>query len=590
MPSAAESSSQGTSSVPSQIHLALGPPNALVAAWAGGRASTLTYWPAQEPHQKRTATGKHTAHSLLMYLATYLIDPPVGMPAASLDELQRLIDVARQWARDPTTGSRPAELTPPALQLRLDALADYRLPSMYYNSPALHAVTIPNLAHGTTYEYRVDGDNRTFAFTTPPPRGGGYPFTMGLAADLGQTAVSAANIHFLRAVLAAHTGSVCLIAGDLAYADGYYPLWDSFGRMLEPLAARVPLLTTGGNHEVDYGEAWVSYTTRYPMPFEASGSSSPLWWSRDVGPVHIVSLCSYADASAVSLQYEWLLRDFAGLDREATPWLVVMLHVPWYSSAKVHTAEGELMRRGMEPLFYAVGVDLVVTGHVHAYERTVPVFEAEPNDCGPVHVTLGDGGNREGTVSGYREPPPWSAFREPSFGAGWLTIKNSTHARFHWRRTGCESANGADHIDLNASCYVRLANGAPSPTPSSPDSYSALSSDGSWLVRSPPQLRRADRRVGCKVPMAGWPSVAPRVQEEVLLAIEPGRLPDAFTSPASGLTLAAGIAQPGMFILALAALAFLVMSVLGKWRRRAATVPAEMSFVSEYSELRSCLG
>ena len=29
-----------------------------------------------------------------------------------------------------------------------------------------------------------------------------------------------------------------LLGGDLAYADGWGPRWDSFGRMLEPLAAR----------------------------------------------------------------------------------------------------------------------------------------------------------------------------------------------------------------------------------------------------------------------------------------------------------------------------------------------------------------
>lgn len=34
-------------------------------------------------------------------------------------------------------------------------------------------------------------------------------------------------------------------------------------------------------------------------------------------------------------------------------------------------------------------------GHVHAYERTVRVFDNKPDACGPVHIVIGDGGNRE---------------------------------------------------------------------------------------------------------------------------------------------------------------------------------------------------
>lgn len=34
-------------------------------------------------------------------------------------------------------------------------------------------------------------------------------------------------------------------------------------------------------------------------------------------------------------------------------------------------------------------------GHVHAYERSVRVFNNRPHECGPVHIVIGDGGNRE---------------------------------------------------------------------------------------------------------------------------------------------------------------------------------------------------
>ena len=50
-----------------------------------------------------------------------------------------------------------------------------------------------------------------------------------------------------------------------------------------------------------------------------------------------------------------------------------------------------------EPLFNQYGVDLVIHGHVHSYERTNPVFQykADATGCAPTYVTIGDGGNLE---------------------------------------------------------------------------------------------------------------------------------------------------------------------------------------------------
>ncbi len=74
-----------------------------------------------------------------------------------------------------------------------------------------------------------------------------YPMTIGLTGDLGQTEVSARSI----AALAALDPAAVLLVGDLSYADGWCPSWDSFGVMFEALASRIPVLTTGGNHEVE---------------------------------------------------------------------------------------------------------------------------------------------------------------------------------------------------------------------------------------------------------------------------------------------------------------------------------------------------
>ena len=297
-------------------------------------------------------------------------------------------------------------------------------------------------------------------------------------------------------------GPVVLVAGDLSYADGWGYRWDSYGRMMEALSAQFPVMTTGGNHEVGTAEAWVSYNARYPMPHTASRSPSNLWWSRDMGPVHLISLCSYAATKPGSLQHRWLLRDLASVDRSRTPWLIVMLHVPWYHSSKAHGDESAKMRNDMEDHLYAAGVDLVVAGHIHAYERTSPIYRGLVNPCGPVHLMLGDGGNREGAALPWSEPAPaWSAFREGSFGIGSLRIVNATHASLRWIRTSCEAASAFNRIDLDGATCQSQADGPwifGEDKPDRPNEESKQQSgskqrqDDVWIVRSADRSAKRD--------------------------------------------------------------------------------------------------
>lgn len=131
-------------------------------------------------------------------------------------------------------------------------------------------------------------------------------------------------------------------------------------------------------------------------------------------------LCSYAPFGPGSSQHGWLQHDLAGVNRTRTPWLLVVLHVPWYTSNAHHPqAEGDAMRTSLEPMLLKAGVDLVFNGHVHAYERSWPVAgnERVAPGRGISHVTIGDGGNREDFAYEWvAEQPAWSALREFAYG------------------------------------------------------------------------------------------------------------------------------------------------------------------------------
>lgn len=171
---------------------------------------------------------------------------------------------------------------------------------------------------------------------------------------------------------------VLILPGDLSYADMNQPKWDRFGLLVQPLASRRPWMVTQGNHDVErigvlHRTPFTSYNARWAMPYEECGSPSNLFYSFEAGGVHVIMLGSYADFGPGSDQFRWLRSDLGRVDRRRTPWLVAVVHAPWYSSNADHQEEYESvgMKRAMEEVLFGARVDVVFAGHVHAYERFV---------------------------------------------------------------------------------------------------------------------------------------------------------------------------------------------------------------------------
>ncbi|PHT30800.1 Carotenoid 9,10(9',10')-cleavage dioxygenase 1, partial [Capsicum baccatum] len=103
-------------------------------------------------------------------------------------------------------------------------------------------------------------------------------------------------------------------------------------------------------------------------------------------------------------QYKWLEKNLSKVDRIVTPWLVATWHPPWYSTYTAHYREAKCMKVAMEELLYEYGVDLVFNCH-GAYERTSKVYNYKLKSYSPVHITVGDGGNREKMAIEHADEP-----------------------------------------------------------------------------------------------------------------------------------------------------------------------------------------
>ncbi|ONK64684.1 uncharacterized protein A4U43_C07F28800 [Asparagus officinalis] len=340
----------------------------------------------------------------------------------------------------------------------------------YYNytSGFIHHCTLRRLKHNVKYYYEVGIDHspRRFWFITPPQVGPDVPYTFGLIGDLGQSYDSNSTLtHYENNPI---KGQTVLFVGDLSYADNYpnhdNERWDTWGRFVERSTAYQPWIWTAGNHELDFapeiGETkpFKPYRHRYHVPYKASGSTSPFWYSIRRASAHIIVLASYSAYGKYTPQYKWLEAELPKVNRTETPWLIVLLHSPWYNSYNYHYMEGESMRVMFESWFVKYKVDVVFAGHVHAYERSERISNIAynivngecmptPDQSAPVYITIGDGGNLEGLATNMTEPQPsYSAYREASFGHATFDIKNRTHAYYSWHRNQDGYAVEADSM------------------------------------------------------------------------------------------------------------------------------------------------
>ena len=205
-------------------------------------------------------------------------------------------------------------------------------------------------------------------------------------------------------------------------------------------------------------DAFLSFKTRFGgMPFDspANVATGALFYSYEVGGVHIIALSAYEDLSATGPQTAFLLNDLAAVNRTRTPWLVCVWHPPIYNSNTQHYEQHERFRLAYEQLFINARVNVILNGHVHGYERTRMVNNNTLVDPatgrGIYYFTLGNGGKEL-----YQEWYPfdqltanYSATRSSAFwGFGVLSAPNATHMTVE---AFCGAYDGYS-TDMGANC------------------------------------------------------------------------------------------------------------------------------------------
>jgi len=206
-----------------------------------------------------------------------------------------------------------------------------------------------------------------------------------------------------------------LLNGDLCYANmnptAQPAVWADFGNNVQRSAALRPWMPCPGNHEIEFhngAQGFNAYLTRFSLPHNGSAFAG-LWYQFRIGSALFISLSAddviYQDSGAfvagpaplhpapstgnvpiepgTSLyirgysggeQTRWLEKTLAAASsNDGIDWIIVQMHQDALSSSKSGNGSDKGIRESWLPLFDRYGVDLVLCGHDHDYERSWPV-------------------------------------------------------------------------------------------------------------------------------------------------------------------------------------------------------------------------
>ncbi len=285
-----------------------------------------------------------------------------------------------------------------------------------------HSVSLTALSTGQKYYYSV-GDSAapiagdaSYYFHTAP--------VQGVAADtrfwvLGDSGTADNNARAVRDAYSSWASSdpadFWLMLGDNAYNNGTDAEYQAGVFNIYPeMLRQMPLWATLGNHDgasADSGTQTGAYYDIFDLPKNAQAgglaSGTEAYYSFDYANIHFICLDSYDTSRAANgVMMNWLESDLA---MNTQPWVIAFWHHPPYTKGS-HNSDNESelteMRLNALPILESWGVDLVMTGHSHTYERSY-LIDGHYGTSGTWNTAehaVDSGNGRPGSNGAYEKP------------------------------------------------------------------------------------------------------------------------------------------------------------------------------------------
>lgn len=285
-----------------------------------------------------------------------------------------------------------------------------------------YEVKLGGLDADSTYFYGIyDGDellagkDRAHRFTTSPTVGVARDTRIWVVGDSGTGGKAQRQVRDAMVSFTEETKrplDMYIHVGDMAYTDGAnYEFQRAFFNIYTEQLRQVVVWPSMGNHEGNTSRGMTGkgpYYDAYVLPTQAEAggvaSGTEAYYSFDVGRIHFVCLDSHdLNRKSSGPMARWLRED---LNQTKADWLIAFWHHPPYTKGSHDSdEEGQLieMREEIMPIMEEGGVDIVLTGHSHIYERSMLMDGAYVTPTVAEGVILDDGDGDPDGDGAYRK-------------------------------------------------------------------------------------------------------------------------------------------------------------------------------------------
>ncbi|WP_448701350.1 purple acid phosphatase family protein [Mucilaginibacter sp. AW1-3] len=263
-----------------------------------------------------------------------------------------------------------------------------------------HIIKLTGLQPLTKYYYAIAGSNGMVqqgpdnTFSTLPVTGDDtHTYRIAAFGDCGNNSINQRNVRdAMLKNLGVNELNSWILLGDDAYSYGKDAEYQTnfFNVYKDDLLKKYPLFPSPGNHDYHDEPAesatvqqngTVAYYQSFSVPAEGEAGGVPshtqAYYAYDLGNIHFISLDSHGEEDGKRLsdttgkQVKWLKKDLEANKNKT--WVVVYWHHPPYTMGS-HNSDNQTelvnIRTNLLPILERYGVDLVLCGHSHDYERS----------------------------------------------------------------------------------------------------------------------------------------------------------------------------------------------------------------------------
>lgn len=192
--------------------------------------------------------------------------------------------------------------------------------------------------------------------------------------------------------------------GDLVDNGEDHTQWDAWLSAATPMIECIPFAPVMGNHET-YDRNWQvrlpeAYLQEFAVPDNGSEAFSRYYYSFDYGPCHFAVLNTQMDETAsfkqglLDEQLAWLSED---MEKNRRKWKIALLHkdvLQYRIHNRPERTEGfSDIGEAFMPVFDKLGIDLVLTAHLHTYRNRGHIQSFRRSPKGPVYILTGVAGD-----------------------------------------------------------------------------------------------------------------------------------------------------------------------------------------------------